>query len=149
MPGSIVNLKWCLINQVPIKTNEIIFFGRIALPGKKVSWTILVHMLLLPIQNVTAGQPLCLWLSQQANLRTQFIGDKYQLIKQTLMNCYWKKTITWLTVVWMSIARWSRICLTMSTMHMGWLASIRHMAVSIAINTPVRPIPALQYTTTK
>ena len=49
-----------------------------------------------------------------------------------------------LTGVWMSMALWSLICRTMSRRWTAWLASIIHMAVSIAINTPVLPIPALQ-----
>ena len=40
-------------------------------------------------------------------------------------------------------ALWSLICRTMSSGYTGWLASTRHIAVSMVIRTPVRPIPAL------
>ena len=49
-----------------------------------------------------------------------------------------------LTEVCMSMARWSRICRTIVRGYTGWLASIRYMAVSMVISTPVRPMPALK-----
>ena len=49
-----------------------------------------------------------------------------------------------LTGVCISMALWSLICRTIVRGYTGWLASIRHMAVSIVIRTPVRPMPALQ-----
>lgn len=51
-----------------------------------------------------------------------------------------------LTGVCIIITRWSRICRTISSGYTGSFASIRHMAVSIKIRTPVRPIPAEQWT---
>ena len=56
----------------------------------------------------------------------------------------WSRLV--LTEVWISMARWSRIWRTISSGYTGWLASIKHMAVSIVISTPVRPMPALQWT---
>lgn len=49
-----------------------------------------------------------------------------------------------LTDVCTIIARWSRIFRTISSGYTGWFLSIKHIAVSIATKTPVRPIPALQ-----
>lgn len=48
-----------------------------------------------------------------------------------------------LTGVWIIMALWSRMVLTMSNGYTGWLHSIRHIAVSMVMRTPVRPIPAL------
>lgn len=55
-------------------------------------------------------------------------------------NLYWLE-------VWISMARWSRICRTIVNGYTGWLASIKYIAVSMVIRTPVRPMPALQCTT--
>lgn len=49
-----------------------------------------------------------------------------------------------LTGVWIIIARWSLMVLTMSNGYTDWLRSIRHIAVSMVMRTPVRPIPALR-----
>lgn len=48
-----------------------------------------------------------------------------------------------LTGVWISIPLWLRMTRTISSGFTGSMHSSMHNAVSIAINTPVRPIPAL------
>ena len=52
-----------------------------------------------------------------------------------------------LTAFCIIIARWSLMDRTISRGYTGWLASIRHKAVSMRTRTPVRPIPAEQWTT--
>ena len=48
------------------------------------------------------------------------------------------------TGVWIIMALWSLMVLTISRGYTGWPHSIRHNAVSMVIRTPVRPIPALE-----
>lgn len=48
------------------------------------------------------------------------------------------------TGVWIIMALWSLMVLTISRGYTGWPHSIKHRAVSMVIRTPVRPMPALQ-----
>lgn len=57
----------------------------------------------------------------------------------------WGKILNQLTAVCINIALWSLICRTIDNGYTGWLASIKHIAVSMVIKTPVLPIPALKY----
>lgn len=79
-----------------------------------------------------------LTLSEKRSLIRRFTAAWLMVLQDKI------KSLQLHTGVWIIMARWSLMVLTISRGYTGWPHSIKHRAVSMVIRTPVRPMPALQ-----